>query len=115
MVGDLTDATGVALGGSFVMTGPRVFSSCRAAVTDGLSTGLGTSSKLDASSSELSTSSLSANLLAMADIDALLSFISGGGARETGLFTGSGAGSAFGLGGSVLVAAGAATGVSRGL
>lgn len=96
----LTEVVGAGVGlggsGSLEMTGPRVFSSWRAA-TDGRSIGLGTSSKLDASSSD-SSSSLSANLDAILDIDSWLSFIDGGGPREAmGAATGSG------LGGSIVV------------
>lgn len=67
--------------GALVATGLLGFSSCRAAATVGRSTGLGTSSKLEALSLS-ETSSLSANLDAPADNESLLSVIEGGGPRD---------------------------------
>ena len=76
-----------------------------AAARLGRSTGLGTSSKLEASSSLLS--SLSANLLAMSAMAFLLSFISAGGARCAA--TGSGAGLGLADSGSFLTGGGLVT------
>lgn len=54
-VGD-GDADDLLEAGSIFMGGPCVFSSCLAAVTDGLSTGLAISSKLDSSDESASGS-----------------------------------------------------------
>jgi hypothetical protein len=96
---------GVGLGGSgsFVITGPIVLASCLAAVTVGRWIGLEISSKLEASSSD-STSSLSANLETWEARDCLLSFSDGGGSREA---TDAGVGAA--LGASVFVGGGLCT------